>query len=309
MDCKQTLRFEFLCGTVYSVTGADFSALEGLVDKRDLSSLFRTRLRTLVQRSAGNQSAFAASLGIDRSALSQMLSEGSTRLPRAETLLTIAAEHQVSLDWLLGLSQDEGLTGEIRESLEIEEGSGGFERTLLAKWHAEASGTKIRYVPAGIPDLLRTESLIEYESRVSNRSREAQTDETQYRIDYNRRPDTDMEVCMPRHTLEIFARGLGVWTGLDEQVRRDQLNHMAVLLDELYPTFRLFLYDGRMRYSVPYTIFGSLRAAVYVGEMYLVLNATSAVGTLTRHFDNLIRSAEINPHEAAGFAKELAGKV
>ena len=74
---------------------------------------------------------------------------------------------------------------------------------------------------------------------------------------------------------------------------------MASLLDELYPTFRLFLYDGRMRYSVPYTIFGSQRAAVYVGDMYLVLNATSAVGTLTRHFDNLIRSAEINPHEAA----------
>ena len=116
----------------------------------------------------------------------------------------------------MGLSQDEGLTGEIRESLEIEEGSGGFDRTLLAKWHAEAAGTKIRYVPAGIPDLLRTEALIEYEARVSNRSREAQTGETQYRIDYNRRPETDMEVCMPRHTLEIFARGLGVWTGLPE---------------------------------------------------------------------------------------------
>ena len=43
-------------------------------------------------------------------------------------------------------------------------------------------------------------------------------------------------------------------------------------------------------------------SAVYVGDMYLVLNATSAVGTLTRHFDNLIRSAEINPHEAAAFA-------
>ena len=97
------------------------------MDKRDLSSLFRAAAAQLVQRSDLNQSAFAASIGIDRSALSQMLSEASTRLPRAETLLTIAAEHQVSLDWLMGLSQDEGLTGEIRESLEIEEGSGGFD--------------------------------------------------------------------------------------------------------------------------------------------------------------------------------------
>ncbi|WP_442583377.1 helix-turn-helix domain-containing protein [Mesorhizobium sp. ASY16-5R] len=276
------------------------------MDKRDLSSLFRERLRTLLQRYAGNQSAFAASIGIDRSALSQMLSEASTRLPRAETLLTIAAEHKVSLDWLMGLSHDEGLTGEIRESFEIEEGSGNFDDTLLASWHAEAVGTKIRYVPAGIPDLLRTEALIDYEAEISNRSREAQAGETRYRIDYNRRPETDMEVCMPRHTLEIFARGLGVWSGFPEEARREQLRHMAALLDELYPTFRLFLYDGRMRYSVPYTIFGPYRVAVYVGDMYLVLNATSAVRTLTRHFDNLIRSAEINPHEAAGFAQRLA---
>jgi hypothetical protein len=227
-------------------------------------------------------------------------------LPRAETLLTIATAHKVSLDWLLGLSQDEGVTGEIRESLEIEEASGGFERTLIAKWHAEAAGTKIRYVPAGIPDLLRTEALIDYEAGISNKSREVQAGETQYRIDYNRRPETDMEVCMPRHTLEIFARGLGVWSGFPDKDRKQQLRHMADLLDDLYPTFRLFLYDGRMRYSVPYTIFGHSRAAIYVGDMYLVLYATDPIRTLTRHFDNLIRAADINAHETAAFARRLA---
>ncbi|MEP9371573.1 helix-turn-helix transcriptional regulator [Mesorhizobium sp. KR1-2] len=276
------------------------------MDKRDLSGLFRERLKTLLLRSGQNQSAFAASVGIDRSALSQLLSEETTRLPRAETLMTIAAEHKVSLDWLLGLSQDEGLTGEIRESLEIEEGSGSFDRTLLAKWHAEAAGTKIRYVPAGIPDLLRTDVLVDYEADITNRSRQTQAGETQYRIDYNRRPETDMEVCMPRHTLEVFARGMGVWSGLTESDRREQLIHMADLMEDLYPTFRLFLYDGRLRYSVPYTIFGPYRAAIYVGDMYLVLNATAPIRTLTRHFDNLIRSAEINAHEAAGFARQLA---
>lgn len=276
------------------------------MDKRDLSEVFRERLKTLVQRSGLNQSAFAASVGIDRSALSQLLSGVTTRLPRAETLLTIASAHNVSLDWLLGLSQDEGVTGEIRESLEIEEAFGGFERTLLAKWHTEAAGTKIRYVPAGIPDLLRTEVLVDYEADISNRSRETQAGETQYRIDYNRRPETDMEVCMPRHTLEIFARGLGVWSGLPDRDRKQQLLHMADLLEDLYPTFRLFLYDGRMRYSVPYTIFGHLRAAIYVGDMYLVLYATEPIRTLTRHFDNLIRAADVNAHEAAAYARGLA---
>lgn len=276
------------------------------MDKRDLSEVFRERLKALVQRSGLNQSAFATSVGIDRSALSQLLSGATIRLPRAETLLTIASAHKVSLDWLLGLSQDEGVTGEIRESLEIEEASGGFERTLIAKWHAEAAGTKIRYVPAGIPDLLRTETLIDYEAGISNKSRENQAGETQYRIDYNRRPETDMEVCMPRHTLEIFARGLGVWSGFPDKDRKQQLRHMADLLDDLYPTFRLFLYDGRMRYSVPYTIFGHSRAAIYVGDMYLVLYATDPIRTLTRHFDNLIRAADINAHETAAFARRLA---
>ena len=80
------------------------------MDKRDLSGLFRERLRVLLQRSAMRQSAFAQSVGIDRSALSQLLSGQTTRLPRAETLLNIAATHNVSLDWLLGLSHDEGVT-------------------------------------------------------------------------------------------------------------------------------------------------------------------------------------------------------
>lgn len=275
------------------------------MDKRDLSELFRERLKALISRSGLNQSAFAGAIGIDRSALSQLLSGTTTRLPRAETLLNIAAEHKVSLDWLLGLSHDEGITGELRASLEIADAPGGFDRTLLAKWHAEAVGTKIRYVPAGIPDLLRTEAVIAYEAEAAEQNRATQIDEAQYRIDYNRRPETDMEVCMPRQTLEIFAKGQGIWSDLPESIRVKQIDHMVRLLDDLYPTFRLFLYDGAKRFSIPYTIFGPIRAAIYVGGMYLVLNATQPVTTLTRHFDFLIRSAEVNADEAAAFVSSL----
>ncbi len=275
------------------------------MDKRDLAETFRKRLAVLVGRSGDSQSAFAAGVGIDRSALSQLLSGASTRLPRAETLLNIAEVHKVSLDWLLGLSQDEGLTSELRDSFEIEEGPEGFDRTLLARWHAEAAGSKIRYVPAGIPDLLRSEELVQYESGLTNKDPEAKLDETQYRIDYNRRPETDMEVCMPVQVLQIFARGMGIWSGLDRRARREQMDHMARLLDDLYPSFRLFLYDSRQRYSVPFTIFGQQRAAIYIGDMYLVLNATAAVRTLTRRFDDLIRVAQVHAHESADFARAL----
>lgn len=275
------------------------------MDKRDLSALFRERLKTLLARSDLNQSAFAAAVGIDRSALSQLLSGTSTRLPRAETLLNIAAENKVSLDWLLGLSQDEALTGEIRDMMEIEEGASSYGESFMARWYAEAAGAKVRYVPAGIPDLLRTGALVDFEAGITHRDPSAQASETRDRVDYNRRPETDMEVCMPRHTLDIFARGLGVWRDFPAEARAEQLAHMARLLDDLYPTFRLYLYDGRMRYSVPYTIFGSIRAAIYVGDMYLVLNATAPVRALTRHFDNLIRAAEVNAHESAAYARNL----
>ena len=107
-------------------------------------------------------------------------------------------------------------------------------------------------------------------------------------------------------TLEVFAQGRGIWSGLSVEERRAQLRHMAVLLDDLYPTFRLFLFDGRSSFSMPYTIFGPYRAAVYAGGMYLVLNATETVRALTRHFDGLIRAAVVNAHESVDFVSRLA---
>ena len=88
------------------------------MDKRDLTGEFRKRLATLIQRSGQNQSVFASRAGIDRSALSQMLGGGATRLPRSETLAFIAAANGVTIDWLLGLTAREGQTGELRAALE-----------------------------------------------------------------------------------------------------------------------------------------------------------------------------------------------
>ena len=277
------------------------------MDKRILTRLFRDRLVQLLQRSGGNQSTFSKEVGIDRSALSQLLSEKSVRLPRIETLLNIAERYSVSLDWLLGLSHDEGLIGELHPSFEIEERvEGQANTTLLMKWHAEAAGSKVRYVPARIPDLLRTPEIIAYEARSAHQSIAGQSNETLFRLDYNRQPGTDMEVCMPMQTLEALAHGHGMWSGLDGNTRQRQLGHMANLIHELYPSFRLFLFDEKEKFSVPYTIFGSLRAAIFVGSMYLILNNTDAIRKMQLHFDGLIRTTRIHPHEAAEFVKALA---
>lgn len=275
------------------------------LDKRDLSGEFRKRLSSLVERSGLNQSAFAARAGLDRSALSQLLSGASTRLPRSETLASIAIGNGVTIDWLLGLTAREGQTGELRAALEIGEGADEPDQTLLTRWHEEAAGTKIRYVPATLPDQLKTPALIAFEARHAGRNTISRQGEADLRLAWNRRPDTDMEVCMPRQTLDQLAAGRDQFSGLTQSARREQLDHIGKLLDELYPSFRLYLYDAKVRYSAPYTVFGSTRAAVYMGGLYLVLNAIEPVRTLSRHFDGLVRAASIHAHECAEHIRSL----
>jgi transcriptional regulator with XRE-family HTH domain len=276
------------------------------MDKRELGPVFRERLQGILQRSGTTRAAFAKSVGIDRSALTQLLSGQSTRLPRADTLRSISERHSVSLDWLLGLSQDETLAAEIKPAVEIAEADDSNNDTLLERWHKDAAGYKIRYVPAQIPDLLRTPDVIAYEySGRAAPSPSWQLRNAEFRLDYNRRPETDMEVCMPRQRLELLAEGKGLWRGLDRDARQAQLDYMAKLVDELYPSFRLFLYDQRRTYSIPYTVFGPQRAAIFVGEMYLVLNATEHIRSLTRHFDNLIRHAVVSSNESAAYVGTL----
>jgi transcriptional regulator with XRE-family HTH domain len=274
------------------------------MDKRALAELFRARLQTVFDRSRLSQAAFAHGIGIDRSALSLLLSGRTVRLPRVETLLAIAERHAVTIDWLLGLSEDEGVTGAMLSTgtIETTEEDGA---SLLMRWHAEAAGAKIRYVPARIPDLLRTTDVIAYEAAAAHQSPLAQVEDAAFRLEYNRAAGTDMECCMPLQTLEQFAAGTGIWSGLSKAARQAQLAHMGALIEELYPSFRLFLFDGRERFSIPYTIFGSTRVAIFAGQMYLVLSSAETIRTMQRQFEGLIRHTRIHAHEAADFVRGL----
>jgi hypothetical protein len=118
-----------------------------------------------------------------------------------------------------------------------------------------------------------------------------------------------MEVCSPRQGVESFARGEGIWRDLPAAARRRQLLRMIALVDELYPTFRWFLYDGAKRYSVPLTVFGPKRAAIYVGHLYLVFNSTEHIRMLTANFDDLIRAAVMQPPDVPGFLRSLLDEL
>jgi transcriptional regulator with XRE-family HTH domain len=268
---------------------------------------FRARLSEVIARTQLSQSAFAKAVGIDRSTLSQILSKKNDRLPRVETLAAIATATHVSVDWLIGLTE-EGAHG--TDILEVERGARSPADERLTRWRAEAAGYKIRYVPSTLPDLLRTDAVIDYEYRSSPIASPEQRQATrEERLDYERRAETDTEVSSPRQSLEAFADGSGVWSGLDADARRSQLARMADLSEELYPTFRWFLFDGLARTSVPLTIFGPKRAVLYTGQMYLVFATTRYVRLFTEHFDELIRHAVIQPPDVPTFLRGLLDRV
>jgi len=282
-----------------------------MVDRREMVGICRQRLGEIIARSGDSRAAFARRIGIDRSTLAQILSSTDDRLPRAETLAAIAADQQISVDWLLGLSHGGPLaTAIMPQPLEIEPGANSPADERLTRWHAEAAGYKVRYVPSSLPDLLKTDELIRYEYRdFAGPIPESRIEAASARLATQRRPESDMEVCSPRQTIESFARGEGIWRDFDIAARRRQLVRMIALVDELYPTFRWFLYDGAKRYSVPFTVFGPKRVAIYVGHMYLVFNSTEHIRMLTGNFDDLIRVAVMQPPEVAGFIRSLLAEL
>ncbi len=53
----------------------------------------------------------------------------------------------------------------------------------------------------------------------------AKEEAARYQLTYSRRPETDMEVCMPMQRLQSLANGEGLWANIPEPARRDQLRY------------------------------------------------------------------------------------
>jgi transcriptional regulator with XRE-family HTH domain len=279
-------------------------------DRRTILPLFQQRLRQLLARSALSQTDFALAAGIDRSTLSQLLAAGADRLPRVESIAAIAKVGNTSLDWLLGLSQGDRPDGGIgAETLQIERDAPSPLDERLLQWHREATGYRIRHIPTSFPDLLKTDAVIEdeYGHHVTIEPRR-RIEITQSRLEYLRQPETEIECCTALQTLEAFARGEDIWRSLPLRVRRAQIEQIIALCDELYPRFRLFLYNRKMLFSAPLTVFGPMRAAIYLGQAYFVFHSTDHIRALTRHFDQIVRGASVQPHEVAGYLGGLLAR-
>ena len=63
------------------------------------------------------------------------------------------------------------------------------------------------------------------------------------------------------------------------------------------------------RFSVPFTVYGPLRVAIYLGGAYLVSTSTEHIRVFTAHFDDLIRSAIMQPPEVFRYLETLLAAV
>lgn len=280
-------------------------------DSTSRPEVLAERLADAIQRSGLTKSAFADQAGVDRTTLSQLLSRSNRRQPRVDTLRQVASAHQLSIDWLVGLSN----TGPLEAALLAAQTS--FEAPgpspvdeLLLDWLIEAVDYKIRYIPTTLPDLLKSERVIRFERSGSVRAAAAESiDATAAQLAWARHPDTVLECCSPTQSIHAFARGESIWRRLGVDARREQLERMIALTDELYPTFRWFLYDGSARYAAPLTVFGTKRAALYLGGLYLALTSDEQVRALSRHFDGVVRDATVQPTSMPRYLTRLLRQV
>lgn len=275
------------------------------MDKRDTSETFRQRLQQLQSQSGLSQSGFAARIGIDRSALSQLLSGREVRLPRAETLVALASGFNVSTDWLLGLAADPAIASETTDRTEIQPSDGHADPALIQQWHQESLGQKVRSVPSRLPSMLRTADVIAFETAGRPGAQERASALTAFQLGHARQPESDMEMCMSVQRMQEFAVGAGLWRGLPKDTRRAQLLFMADLIDEMYPSFRLYLYDGLSGFLLPQILFGYQRAAIFAGDIYLMIRARQTIRDLVRGFDGQVRAARVHAHEAGNFLRNL----
>ncbi|GHF50627.1 helix-turn-helix domain-containing protein [Seohaeicola zhoushanensis] len=281
------------------------------IDKRDRAANFRSRLQLALQQSGTTQSALARAIGVDRSTISQLLTDDGARLPNAHLVGACAGALGVSADWLLSLSDRRESAAELLAgSLSLTEAPRALIDERIFAWHREAAGYKIRHVPAALPDMLKTRAILEWEYRPHlGRTADQAIGASEDRLQWMRSAGSDYEIAIPITELQSFAEASGYYAGLPAALRREQIRHLLDLYDQLYPRLRLYLFDSRRLYSAPITIFGPLLCVFYAGGHYLAFRDRNRIASFTGHFDRLVRETEMSARDVPGHLQRLLDRV
>ena len=260
-----------------------------------------------MDQSETTQSALARAVRVDRSTISQLLKAQDARLPNAQIVGACATALGVSADWLLSLSERPESAAELMSNtLSVTEAPRALVDERIFEWHKEARGYKIRHVPAGLPDMLKTRAMLEWEyaPHLGRTTTQAIT-ASEERLSLMRDVQSDYEIAIPLYELDSFASGTGYYEGLPDAIRHDQIDQLQSLTHQLYPRLRLYLFDARRLYSAPITIFGPLMAVFYVGTYYMAFRDRERVETFTGHFDRLVREAAISARDLPDYLERL----
>jgi len=277
------------------------------ITKQARAETFRHRLTEAMARAGFNKSTLAAEIRVDRSTISQLLSEGQTRLPNAQVVAEAARALKVSADWLLGLSQRPERANDLLDIvINMPEAERSSEDEQLVAWHREAAGYKIRHVPATLPDFLKTPELLrwEYQTHLGKTPDQA-IGAMEDSLSWMRQQHSDYEIAMPLYELQSFASATGYYVGLPPEIRAAQIKKFIELHELLYPSLRIFQFDAHQVFSAPMTVFGPLMSALYLGRHYIVFRDSARVQAMTNHFDWLIRAATVDARDFATHLKAL----
>ncbi|WP_282021901.1 helix-turn-helix domain-containing protein [Ruegeria faecimaris] len=285
--------------------------MQDKIDKRDRAAQFRLRLARAMEERQISRSAFARQIGVDRSTVSQLLTDHGARLPNAHVVGSCATALGVSADWLLSLSDRPESAAELLAlSLSMTEAPRALVDERIFEWHQEAAGYKIRYVPATLPDMLKTRTVLEWEyaphlGRTADQAIGASED----RLTWMRSAQSDYEIAMPMYEIDSFAHATGYYQGLSLRKRLDQIDHLLELCEQLYPRLRIYLFDAKRLYSAPVTIFGPLLCVFYAGSHYMAFRDRDRIEIFSRHFDTLVREAVVTARDFPDHLQQLRAAI
>ena len=112
-----------------------------------------------------------------------------------------------------------------------------------------------------------------------------------------------------RSRTDAFASATGYYRSLPAEIRAAQIDRIADLCDQLYPSLRLCLFDARRVFSAPVTVFGPLLAVIYLGRSYIAFRDALRVQSMTEHFDWLVREADVGARDAARHLRALKPRL
>jgi transcriptional regulator with XRE-family HTH domain len=281
------------------------------IDKHARADLFRRRLAAAIDAAGITQSALARSIGTDRSTLSQALKDSGARLPGAHVVGACAAVLGVSSDWLLGLSdRPESAADLVSNSFEVSHAPRAMVDEQILAWHREAAGSKIRHVPAALPDMIKTNAMLEWEYGPHlGRTTQQAINASRERLEWMQQVGSEYEIAMPLYEIDCFIRGTGYYAGLPAPLRIAQTDHLITLSRQLYPRLRIYQFDARRLYSAPVTVFGRLLAVLYTGGHYMAFRDRQRVETFLTDFDVLIVEASRTARDFPDYLSDMRALI